>query len=128
MIAAAMLLKVTVILIVALVGTWFARRSRAAVRHALLAAAFFVILVLPIASVIVPSIQVPVPIAAQNVSPVIDAFVDQPASLPQQTESTSVATSAATESRWPSISTLLIGVWIAGTVLFLVPVVAGLLQ
>jgi hypothetical protein len=41
--------KVTVIMAMALFAAWLARGSRAAVRHALLAAAFGVTLLLPIA-------------------------------------------------------------------------------
>ena len=42
------LVKVTIIAVVSLAGARLARRSRAAVRHALLAAAFGVMLVLPV--------------------------------------------------------------------------------
>jgi hypothetical protein len=47
--AASIVAKVTVTTALGLIGAWLARRSRAAVRHALLAAAFGVLLVLPIA-------------------------------------------------------------------------------
>ena len=50
MTAAALLLKVTVIMGLALAGARLARNSQAAVRHMLIAAAFGVLLVLPIAS------------------------------------------------------------------------------
>lgn len=45
--AASLVAKATVTLVLALVGVWFARRSSAAVRHVILAAAFAMLLALP---------------------------------------------------------------------------------
>ena len=63
--AASIVAKVTVTTALGLIGAWLARRSRAAVRHALLAAAFGVLLVLPIASLVAPPVRIAVPAAAQ---------------------------------------------------------------
>ena len=61
--AASLVAKATVTLVLALVGVWFARRSSAAVRHVILAAAFAMLLALPIASTLVRSVRlVQVPI------------------------------------------------------------------
>ena len=64
--AASIVAKATVTAALGLIGTWLGRRSRAAVRHALLAAAFGVLLVLPIASVVAPPVRIAVPAAAQE--------------------------------------------------------------
>src|SRR5262245_42133561 len=56
--AVAILSKVTIVLAVALVAARLARKSSAAIRHGVLAAAFAVLLVLPIASAVVPTIPV----------------------------------------------------------------------
>src|SRR5438128_1079004 len=64
--AASIIAKVTVITALALLADWLARGSRAAARHALLAAAFAVTLLLPIASVLVPPVQLRVPVALEN--------------------------------------------------------------
>jgi hypothetical protein len=53
--AAALLVKATLVLAVALLAHQLARQSRAAVRHVLLAAAFAVLLVLPVAASLIPS-------------------------------------------------------------------------
>src|SRR6266704_870873 len=57
---ALIVVKATIIVALALTGTCLARRSRAAVRHALLAAGFGMLLVLPIASVIAPPVRIAV--------------------------------------------------------------------
>src|SRR5215471_18625749 len=70
------LLKVTLTTVMALVATYFAKRSAAAVRHVLLAAAFALLLALPIASIVAPSIAIPLPITSnQVVSPAPSAPV-----------------------------------------------------
>lgn len=56
--AASIAAKATVVAALGLTGAWVARRSRAALRHALLAAAFGVLLLLPIASVLAPPLRI----------------------------------------------------------------------
>ena len=58
--AASIAVKATVTTALALLGVWLARRSRAAVRHTLLAAAFGVLLLLPIVSVVAPPVRIAV--------------------------------------------------------------------
>jgi hypothetical protein len=58
--------KATFIIAVGLIGAWLARRNRAAVRHAILAAAFGVLLTLPVASIIAPPVRVVVPVGEQD--------------------------------------------------------------
>jgi hypothetical protein len=58
-----LLVKVTLVFGLALVVTHLARRTRAAVRHVLLAAAFAVALLLPVASWLIPSVSLEVPVA-----------------------------------------------------------------
>ncbi len=67
--AASIIVKVTVIMALTLIGLRLARKSRAAVRHALLAAAFALSLLVPIASILVPSVRlVQLPIAAAGIA------------------------------------------------------------
>jgi uncharacterized protein (TIGR03435 family) len=127
-VAASILAKVTVTLVLALIATRLARRSRAAVRHVLLAAAFGVILVLPLASIVAPSVRVEVPIAAQ--AGVVPA---PPGTLPEASSATSldagaVITPATPRPRWVSLPALLVTFWIAGAAMFVLPVAAGLWQ
>ena len=73
------LLKVTATTVLALALVRLARRRQAAFRHVLLAAAFAVLIVLPVAAAVAPAIRVAVPVAAHqaaataDVEPVIDA-------------------------------------------------------
>ena len=61
--AALIVVKVTVVAALGLAAAWLARRSRAAVRHALLAVTFGATLLLPIASIVAPPVHVTVPVA-----------------------------------------------------------------
>ena len=69
--AVSILVKATAALAMALVAARLARRRRAAVRHVLLAAAFAVLMVLPLASISTApwtvAIDVPPPVAAGKV-------------------------------------------------------------
>lgn len=124
--AASVLIKVTVVLVLGLLATRLARGTRASVRHVLLAASFSILLILPIASMAVPAVTVAVPISAEDLpAPVVDAFevtTTSPADDGVGVTSTHVFV---TPTRWPSI---VLAVWPGGAVLFLLPVVVGLLQ
>ena len=79
--AASIIAKVTVVLAMTLVGVRLARTTRAAVRHVLLAATFAVLLALPVASMVIPSVSlVAVPTMAGRIT-------ESPAS-PHLTDST----------------------------------------
>ena len=86
-------------------------------RHALLAAAFGVMLLLPIISALAPPVRVLLP--ARTQAPTLKAPLAKNATL-----------AAATVSKPAKFSTvdLLFTVWIAGTALFLVPMATGLWQ
>jgi uncharacterized protein (TIGR03435 family) len=121
--------KVTIIAALALAAARLARNSRAAARHVLLAAAFAVILVLPLASIVAPSVRIEVPIAAQV------GLVSFPReSLPEVRTADvpvgagAVITPAVTRQRWPSLPALIVASWIAGAAICMLPVAAGLWQ
>src|SRR5580693_8620812 len=61
--AISLVAKGTLVAALGLVGAWLTRRSRAAVRHALLASAFSVLLALPIVSLIATPVPIAVPVA-----------------------------------------------------------------
>jgi len=123
--AASILAKTTLVLTLGLFAAWLMRRSRASLRHAMLAAVFAVLLLLPIAAALAPPVRIalkptaqsPVPAGRRSVavfrgSAAARDFAAQPAPHP------------------PAIplSAILLTVWIAGAVLFLLPVAAGLWQ
>jgi uncharacterized protein (TIGR03435 family) len=136
------LAKVTAAVAIGLAAAHVARRSRAAVRHVLLAATFAVVIVLPLASLVVPSIRITVPVAARA-----DTVSTPPPSagdfrtnrggdgrLPSaSSDLTAAAIHGAAAFVAPvsselSLSAAVFGIWVAGTALFLLPVVVGLRQ
>ena len=117
--------KATVVLAVALLATRAARRASASVRSLILAAAFGLVLVLPIASALAPAREVQIPevyatrflIAETTVDQRTD-FVDGP---PQ-------SAAAPTPAPWrlPPLETLLRMAWLLGAAATLLPLVLGL--
>jgi bla regulator protein BlaR1 len=128
-VALSIVVKVTVIAALALAAARLARNGRAAVRHVLLAAAFAFILVLPLASIVAPSVRIEVPIAAQAglVSFPREALPEvSPADVP--VGAGAVITPAISRPRWLSLPALIVASWIAGAAIFALPVAAGLWQ
>jgi bla regulator protein BlaR1 len=126
--AASILMKVTVIGLLALVAMRLACQNRASVRHTLLIAAFALLLVVPIASTFAPSIRVSVPIRARQ-EIVHSSFR---AELPKAVITT---VSPAVEDQppiaypsHPSFSLMLFAIWISGTIIFLLAIAGGLWQ
>jgi uncharacterized protein (TIGR03435 family) len=128
--AAWIVAKVTVITALALFAAWLARGSRAAVRHALLAAAFGVTLLLPIASVLVPPVHLGVPVVVENrasaLPPLVSGVDQTPPVL--MTDDPGDRVISAPQSSRISLSNLLLAGWIAGVAIFLLPVGIGLWQ
>jgi beta-lactamase regulating signal transducer with metallopeptidase domain len=127
--AASMIAKVTATMVLALAGVRLARKSRAAVRHALLVAAFAVSLALPMTSILIPSarlVQVPIVVNKIAESPALPSPAGfAPAVDPVRPIPTERAMIPA--SRLSASVPLLIG-WATGAVLFLLPVLVGMWQ
>ena len=124
--AASIVAKATVVTVLALVATRLARRGRASVRHVLLAAAFGVLLGLPIASFVAPTVRVSVPVAVQEPAPVVVETIADPVSMATGTNATSAK--VATPLAWTLSPSALLAGWLAGTILFALPVLVGLWQ
>jgi uncharacterized protein (TIGR03435 family) len=120
--------KATVVVALGLIGAWFARRSRAAVRHALLASTFSVLLALPIVSFLATPVAIPVPVAKgdSNTSSLLDYTSAQSSGEPASGR----FSAAAAKSEWalPPQATMLLCGWFLGTAFFMIPIVSGLLQ
>jgi uncharacterized protein (TIGR03435 family) len=118
--------KVTFVTALGLIGAWLARRNRAAVRHAILAATFGVLLTLPIASILAPPVRVAVPVGEQDraVLPPLDAAIDG-IPLGAATDGRGNTPRTQQPSRF-SLSALLTMGWIAGAMLSLLPMIVGL--
>lgn len=115
-----LLVKATLILLAGLIVTQLTRNARAAVRHLVIASSFAALIALPVMLAAAPSMTIDVPVTpsanpARAVASIsIDAPIDAPA--------------VATVRSWPavSVSDALRALWAAGTIVFLIPVVAVL--
>jgi beta-lactamase regulating signal transducer with metallopeptidase domain len=118
-------IKATAILVVALAASRIAWRTRAAIRHAVLAVGFAGLLLLPVAMMLLPEVPVKVPVApaVMSIETILPALsVDPPA------VSTSTPWSAARSSAiaWNvSIDTIVITLWAAGALIAVLPLGAS---
>jgi len=125
-----LLVKATVVLVLALAGVRLARRSSAAVRHLLLAGAFAVLLLLPLASALAPPVAFDVSFGGEQVAPAPagaatgEAVVLAP--TPAMPREPMAGSEDAVKTSDVSLAVLLAAVWAAGTLVFLVPVATGL--
>lgn len=128
-----LMIKGTVVVAFGLMSAYLARRRRAAVRHALLASAFGVLLALPVVSSIAPPVTISVPVPARDtvILPLFDFNL-----LPALGQNASARPGAAPAqpglplrplARMP-LSTMLLCGWFVGITLFAIPVLRGLLQ
>jgi uncharacterized protein (TIGR03435 family) len=125
--AVSTLAKATAIAALGLIGTRMARRSRASLRHALLAVTFGALAALPFASTLIPSVRIEAPIATQE--PARTAPQPAGAASPALPEDAGIAVAPATPAPPSlSVSAPLFKVWIAGMALFLLPMAIGLWQ
>jgi uncharacterized protein (TIGR03435 family) len=120
--------RATVIVTLALVGVRLARSARAAVRHVVLAAAFGALLVLPVDSLVAPTVPVAVPVVVHDaIAPLEIAPMGGTVSPGSPTVS-AVKAPGPSMSRWAPLSTLLVAGWAVGAAAFLLPVIVGLWQ
>jgi uncharacterized protein (TIGR03435 family) len=125
--AATVVVRVTVITLIALAASRLARSNRASVRHVLLAAALTSLLVVPLLSLAAPvrlavSISLPSEVAAIPIEAIGDAGSGATAAV------ASGETALAPGLPWPSWSLLISAVWTLGVLLFFAPIAAGLWQ
>jgi beta-lactamase regulating signal transducer with metallopeptidase domain len=131
--AISLMVKGTAVVTLGLMSAWLAQRGRAAVRHALLASAFGVLLALPFVSLIAPPVTISVPVAASD--SVIWPWFDYNF-LSSRGQTVSARPGAArTEPGWSlpplaaaPLSTIQFYGWIIGIALSVIPVIRGLLQ
>jgi TonB family protein len=120
--AASILAKITLTTALGVLGAWLARQSRAAVRHTILSAAFAMLLAVPIASFVAPPVRIALTTAAPQ--PIVAA----PAGTIRAIAGTRPRQEAKVTPAVPQSTLLLLAAWIAGAVLFLLPVAMGLWQ
>ena len=123
-------IKTTVTMMLALAGARLARGNRASLRHLLIASGFGVLVVLPLASIVAPSISVTVPIPIAQTAPASHApavAVDD-SQATQTIEQAPVAPRVPESRPWPSWPGLIAAIWALGVILFAAPVIAGLAE
>jgi bla regulator protein BlaR1 len=121
--------KATIIMTLALAGAWVARGARAAVRHVVLVAAFAGLLILPISSLVAPTVRVLVPAAVRDAIAPLDIMpIGETVSSRTSSAASATESSTTSASMWLSLSSLLLAVWATGVAALLLPVVVGLWQ
>jgi uncharacterized protein (TIGR03435 family) len=131
-VAGSLLLKVTLACALTMVVMRCTGRTRAAARHAVLAASFVLLLLLPLGSLIAPQVRVLVPVAVELeiVRASFQEVHGQPAApaahrVAEETNSAIAAVPADPLSFGP---TVLLIIWLAGAMIFMIPVAAGVWQ
>ena len=119
---ASIVVKVTVTVTLALIGTWLASRSRAAVRHSLLMAAFGVLLLLPIASMVAPPVRI---VVADRAVATPERSVDDMVQAPLAAGERSGRGRQAPPSSGISLSVLVMLLWVFGGAVSLLPMAMG---
>jgi uncharacterized protein (TIGR03435 family) len=124
--AASIVTKATLITTLGLMGAWLARQSRAAVRHAVLAASFAALLALPIASILAPPVRIAVAQQPSVPSPHAEAIAPTQPYAPMDVNNGN--TSSISRRSLPPLYDLLLVGWFAGAALFLLRMITGLRQ
>jgi uncharacterized protein (TIGR03435 family) len=121
--------KVTIAAALGLLATWLARGNRAAVRHALLAATFGVMILVPAATLLMPPLHVGLPVTVERPAALLPfGLVSDSQSSGRTVGAGTRTASAAPQASKLTLSNVLVVTWGAGAALFLLPVVAGLWQ
>jgi beta-lactamase regulating signal transducer with metallopeptidase domain len=122
---ALVVIKASVILVVASLTVTVATRVRAAIRHLILAAAFLALLILPVAIRVLP--EQPLPFRISAVETAEPLYVTHPLDTPRPLAEHSRIVSAATPPSWHlwPLGTLLTLIWAAGAVIALLPLAVG---
>lgn len=118
------LVKATAIAAITLLAAWLARRHRASVRHVILATGFASLLALPVVIALADRISIDVPV---SVSVPALAVVEPWDAIYMTNPSTAPAAGGSTSSR-VDLNLLLMTVWLAGVLVSLAPVIAGMVQ
>jgi beta-lactamase regulating signal transducer with metallopeptidase domain len=122
-----LLAKATLVLAAALIASRLARRAPAAVRALLLASAFGVLLILPLATFALPprTVQVPLPAASESMLWVEPISIDVAASI---TPDSTTAGGRTNRFAAPSLAAILRVGWAVGALLFVAPLVVALMR
>jgi bla regulator protein blaR1 len=126
--AASIVVKATIVISIALITARMAHRSRASIRHAILAAGFAVLLALPLAAILAPPLHIALPVAqSSSTLPTnsVQSF-DETSLAPAATNAPSSA--AKSEAMSFSLFDFVFAAWVIGAAVFLAPIIIGLWQ
>src|SRR5581483_2650161 len=121
--------KATAAALLGLAGAAVARRSRASVRHAILAGTFAALLFLPLVALFAPSLPIALPVDGPLAVAFVDAPVapvDVPQAAPHKSGLTGVPPTP--QSTTASPMQLALAAWLLGAAIFTAPAVIGLWQ
>ena len=123
-VAVPIVVKATVVLVLALAALRFARRSPASVRHLVLAAAFSVLFALPWATLLVPTVHVDLapPIVDEYVSLLLEGVAVPSIATPESVMHAAIQPPTLTRNQ------LLAAAWVIGVVVCAVPLLVGVAQ
>ena len=115
--------KVTVVFAVAIGAAWVTRSARASLRSLILASAFAIVFLLPIGSAVAPARQVEIPVSYAATFLIEEMTVEpERASVPAP----QLSVKPPRPISLPSFTAMARTAWIAGAVVFVVPLVVGL--
>jgi TonB family protein len=120
--------KATIIAAIGFIGVRLARRSRAALRHAVLAATFGVLLMLPIASILVPPIRIAMQIMTQDRAAKPLPAGNRNSGVTRGVQASDYSALATQNASGLTMDGVLLMGWMTGVALFLLPMVLGLRQ
>jgi uncharacterized protein (TIGR03435 family) len=126
-----LLVKITAALMAGLVTARLARTHRAAVRHVVLGATFAVVIALPPAAFVIPSVSINVPVATEPSNPaVVESRAVANGARPGVAGGFAATSSTPGADSRPilSLSAIVLTIWGAGAALFLLPIVVGLAE
>ncbi|HKV47281.1 MAG TPA: M56 family metallopeptidase, partial [Candidatus Acidoferrales bacterium] len=126
--AASIIVKATIVILIALVAATLARHSRASVRHAIIAAGFVVLLALPIAAIIAPPLHIALPIAQGSSTISTNSVQSFDETTPAPGAATNAPSAAKSEATSFTLFDLVFAAWAIGAAIFLAPVIIGLWQ
>lgn len=124
---ALLIVRVTMATAVTLAITRMARRSRASLRHTILAAGFAMLLVLPITSMVAPRFEIKLPVPQHTARLMAMESQDRVLSM----INTAIVARSGETGRpvWdPSIPSVAAGIWALGAISFMLPVFVGIWQ
>ena len=116
-----LIVKMTLVAAIGLSATMLARRARASLRHAILASTFVALLLLPLATSLLPAITLEVPVASTPIAATFASSQHARVAMAGTPQESGRADEPAVADRWvPAWPSVVRGLWAAGTLALLI--------